>query len=293
MIAVIINPVSGGARPDAARARIELAAAVLERAGERGDIFVTDSPGHARSLAQLAMARRARLVMAWGGDGTINEVASTLAFGDVPLGIIAAGSGNGLATELGVNRQPERALLDALRATPRAIDLGEISGRLFVNAAGIGIDAYVAVQFNDAGNRRRGFRSYLSIGTRALFRYQPLTYRISSAHGRTTSRAVLIAVTNGTQYGNGARIAPGARLDDGELDLVVVEEKSRAYTILRTPRLFTGTIGRASGVSMQRVREVTIECEEPIVFQVDGEALQGGTSLTAKVHPAALKICVK
>src|SRR6185503_18429754 len=100
-IAVIINPVSGGANPALAPARARLAAAVLERCGEPGDIFVTERSGHARELTVSAVERGVRLVVAWGGDGTINEIASTLAFGAVPLGIIPAGSGNGLATELG------------------------------------------------------------------------------------------------------------------------------------------------------------------------------------------------
>src|SRR5207249_3397500 len=125
-IAVIINPVAGGARPATARSRAEFAAAVLEQQGEPAEVFLTERAGHARELTLAAVARGARLVMAWGGDGTINEVGSALAFGHVPLGIIPAGSGNGLATELGVDRRPERAIANAVRARPSTMDLGEI-----------------------------------------------------------------------------------------------------------------------------------------------------------------------
>src|SRR4051794_34335536 len=108
--AVIINPVSGGARPEAARKRMELAAAIRDVHGSSGEVLVTMRPGHARELAKAARARGASIVFAWGGDGTINEVATELAFGDVPLGIVAAGSGNGLARELGVDPNPARAI---------------------------------------------------------------------------------------------------------------------------------------------------------------------------------------
>src|SRR5262249_34444566 len=151
-IAIIINPIAGGARPEVARMRAELAVAVIEQHGETADVVVTERAGHARWLAKAAVNRGARLVIAWGGDGTINEVASALAFGEIPIGIIAAGSGNGLATDLGIDRHAERAITDAMHATPRPIDLGELDGRLFANVAGVGLDAHVASRFNTAGN---------------------------------------------------------------------------------------------------------------------------------------------
>ena len=291
-IAVIINPISGGARRDSAAARASLAAALIERHGETADVFVTEREGHARELTMIAVGQGARLVIAWGGDGTINEVASVLAFGEVPLGIIAGGSGNGLASELGVDRRPELAMSKSITAVPAAMDVGELDGRLFVNVAGMGIDAHVAWQFNAAHNVGRGFAGYLRIGTRALFSYLPVTYTITTGVERTSVRAVLVVVANGAQYGNGARIAPDARVDDGQLDLVVVEERSRLSTLCQTPRLFSGAMARVPGCSIRRVREVTIECAEPMIFHVDGEPIQGGTSLVARVHPGALRICV-
>lgn len=290
-IAVIINPVAGGARPATGRARAELAAAVVEKHGETADVLLTERVGHARELTAAALARGARLVIAWGGDGTINEVASVLAFGDVPLGIISAGSGNGLATELGIAANPERAIANAVRAKASTIDLGELGGRLFVNIAGIGFDAYVAAQFNVPG-RLRGFAGYLRIGSWAFISYVPAWYAISTGNVQMTVRAVLVVVANSVQYGNGARIAPGARVDDGELDLVVVEENSRFATFCQTPRLFTGSLARMPGCSIRRIREATIACSEPMVFHVDGEPIQDGTELRARVHPGALRICV-
>lgn len=289
-VAVIINPISGGARPGTARARARLAIDVVERHGDRPEVFVTERAGHARELAQAAMARGMRLVMAWGGDGTINEVASALAFGEVPLGIIPAGSGNGLATALGISRRPERAIAGALRSESRRIDVGELDGRLFVNIAGIGIDAYVATQFNAADNPRRGFAGYARLAGRALRTYLPRVYRITTEAGRVEARALLVTVANAPQWGNGAQIAPGARVDDGLVDLVVIEERSRFRTVCQLPRLFNGTVSRMQGCTISRVRQATIECDEPMTFHVDGEPVQGGTTLRARVHPGALRV---
>jgi diacylglycerol kinase (ATP) len=290
-IAVIINPISGRTRRTAAAARALMAAATIERLGEPADVFITERAGHARELAAAAAAGGARLVIAWGGDGTINEVASALAFGQVPLGIIASGSGNGLARELGIDANPERALEHAIRANPVAVDLGELGGRLFVNVAGTGIDAYVAARFATIG-ASRGFAGYLREGTRALVSYVPAVYTITSDAGPLTVRALIVVVANSVQYGNGARIAPGARMDDGELDLVIVEERSRLATLFNTPHLFRGTLAGVTGCSIRRMREARIESAEPMTFHVDGEPVEDGTQLIARVHPRALRICI-
>jgi len=291
-VAIIINPISGGARPEAGRLRAETAARAVERHGDRPDVFITERRGHARELAQASMARGARLVMAWGGDGTINEVASALAFGDVPLGIVPAGSGNGLATELGISRRPEQAIAAALKSESRLIDVGEFEGHLFVNIAGVGIDAHVANEFNSAANVRRGFAGYARLGARALRTYVPRAYRITTPLGRVDARALLVTVANAPQWGNGAEIAPGALVDDGLVDLVVLEERSRFRTLCQLPRLFNGTVARIKGCTISRVRDVTIESDEPMTFHVDGEPYQGGRSVRARVHPHALRVAV-
>jgi YegS/Rv2252/BmrU family lipid kinase len=288
---IIINPISGGIRPDVARARATLAHAVVESRGGPVEVFVTEAVGHARAIADAAVRRGARLVIAWGGDGTINEVASALAFGDVPLGIVPAGSGNGLARELGVDPRAEAAIANALAATPQPMDVGEIEGRLFVNIAGIGVDAFVASRFSLA--RRRGFLGYVGVTARALATYVPAHYRITSGGVRIDARAVLVTIANSAQFGNGARIAPGARVDDGLLDLVVLEERWRLATISQLPRLFNGTVSRIRGCTIQRIREVTIEADLPMTFHVDGEPVIGGTRLTARVHPGALRVAIK
>lgn len=289
--AIIINPIAGGARPAAARARAQLALAVVDAHGDPAEVLLTERVGHARELAKAAVRRGARLVLAWGGDGTINEVASALAFDDVPMGIVPAGSGNGLARELGISLRPERAIADALQAVPRPMDLGEIDGKLFANIAGIGFDAHIAERFASA--TRRGFVGYAGITARALTGYVPMTYGITVAGSRTEHRAILVTIANSAQFGNNARIAPGARVDDGELDLVVMEERSRFGTVCQMPRLFNGTVGRAPGCTIRRIREATIDCDRPMTYHVDGEPAQGGTTLRVRIHPGAMMIAIR
>ena len=228
-IAIIINPISGGAAPRAARARAELRVGRRRRARRAGDVFVTERRGHARELARRAVARGARLVIAWGGDGTINEVASALAFSDVPLGIVPAGSGNGLARELGVDPRPERAIAEAL-ARRAARDRRRRARRPAVRQRRR--HRLRRARRRRGSTRWRGaaaFSATSRITARALVDLRAAARTASPpAATRVDARALLVTVANSAQFGNGARIAPGARLDDGLLDLVVVEERSRA-----------------------------------------------------------------
>jgi diacylglycerol kinase family enzyme len=168
-----------------------LATKVLAGQQIEHEVFITERAGHAYELAQGAVTCGASLVFAWGGDGTINEVGRALTFGPAALGIIPAGSGNGLARELRVPTQPEQALKSALRANERLIDVGELSGRLFFNAAGFGFDAHVTALFNSRPPGRRGLLGYLAIAARELCTYRPCTYTITANGGTTRHRALL------------------------------------------------------------------------------------------------------
>jgi diacylglycerol kinase family enzyme len=222
----------------------------------------------------------------------MNEVGSALMFGPTALGMVPSGSGNGLARELGVPTRPELAIRSAVAAIdrPRVIDAGELGSRPFFNLAGVGFDAHVASQFDREPGR--GFATYVRVSARALLTYRSSTYRIGSGSDPAASRALLVALANSPQFGNGARIAPSARLDDGRLDLVVFEEVSRFATLCAIPRLFTGTAEAIAGLSVQKVERATIESDTPMTFHVDGEPVNGGTCLEARVLPHALKVCV-
>jgi diacylglycerol kinase (ATP) len=290
-VAIIINPIAGGRRGPVG-ARVDLARRVAEECGERADVAVTEGRGHARVLARAARSNGAGTIVAWGGDGTVNEVACETAFTDVAVGIVPAGSGNGLARALGLRTKASAALRTALTGRMRSIDVGEISDRLFVNLAGIGFDAHVAGQFNAPGNRMRGARGYVFHTARALLRYRPRRYELAIGGSRTSVRALFIVIANGREFGNRMLIAPGARVDDGALEVVVVEERSRAGTICRVPWLLCRSIHRAPVWSSRPASHVAVSCDEPMVFHVDGETVQGGAVLEARVHPGVLSVRV-
>ncbi len=289
-VAIIINPKSGSGGPDRGRRRAELASQILLASGEDGDVFVTTSRGHGRELAAAAVRRGARLVIAWGGDGTINEVASALVFGPVALGIVRSGSGNGLARELGVDPRPERAIPAALGAALVQIDAGEIGGHLFFSLAGLGFDAHVARCFDRDGSGRRGFVNYVRCVAREIWQYPTSAYTVGD---RRLDRALLITIANSRQFGNGARIAPSARLNDGLLDLVTLDERSRLMTMLSLPALFLGGLERVPGVSMSQCAQLAIESDQPIRFHADGEPREGGSRLEVRVLPRALLVAVR
>src|SRR5262249_15519550 len=138
-------------------------------------------------------------------------------------------------------------------------------------------------------NTRRGLAGYARITARALFTYAPANYRIV---GETTveARAVLVSVANSAQYGNNARIAPRARVDDGKLDIVIVAETSRWRTMRFVPALFNGTVERVPGCTIMQVSRAHIESDHPIAYHVDGEPFVGGSTLNVRVHPGALFI---
>jgi YegS/Rv2252/BmrU family lipid kinase len=241
-------------------------------------------------LAREAAAREDAVVVAWGGDGTVNEVAGALAGTPVPLGIVAAGSGNGLADELGLPHAPGPALGVALSAATRRIDCGEIDGAPFFNVAGIGLDAGIAARFQQREAGRRGLRAYVAITTSELLRHRPARYTLS-AHGESFTRdALLIALANSRQYGHGARIAPAARLDDGRIEVVVVEAQPLARIALRLPSLFLGTLKDSRGLLMRSWTEATISADGPIGYHLDGEVGQGGTTVTVRVRPGVLRV---
>ena len=288
-VVVIINPIAGGGiRLDRARDRGELAAAIIRGRGFDPEVFITERPGHARELAGAALARGAATVVAWGGDGTVNEVASALAFRETTLGIVPSGSGNGLARELGIPPSAGAALDVAVGAGRRRIDAGEMDGRLFFNVGGIGLDALVARRFAAHTRLPRGFLRYVVLAVSEIFAYRPAPLTITADGDTQHVRVLLLAVANGRQYGNGALIAPSACIDDGRLDLVVVNARSPLGVLISAPRLFTGRIGSVAGVATRQVATVDVSAPPPIVCHVDGEPFTGGASVRIRVRPAAL-----
>ena len=289
-VGIIINPAAGVHRGGTIDARTTLAHAVLRNCGLEGEVLVTEGPGHARDLAGMLVGRGLNTVVAWGGDGTVNEVASRVAFRGPALGIVPAGSGNGLARELDLDWDPARALETAVRGPVRWIDAGELGGRLFFNVAGIGFDAHLATVFN--ARTRRGALGYAIAALRELAVYDPVLYAVRADQLAFEEKALIVAVANTRQYGNRAIIAPHARPDDGLLELVIIPPLVPLSALWHAHRLFAGTVHRLRGARMHSVRDAEIAGAGPLTFHVDGEVASGPSTLSVKVHPRAVPVRV-
>jgi len=292
-VVAIVNPLSGaGATPDVVSRRT----AFLERRFAAGSIAgrvqFTERGGHARELARAALDHGASLVIAWGGDGTINEIASTLSGSRTALGIIPAGSGNGFANELGLPSEPGLAIETALHGRDRTIDGGEFAGRRFFNIAGTGIDAVVAERFNERALGRRGLLPYVQLGLREAFRYRGSRYRIVLDGDTIETTAMLVAFANGREYGNHIRVAPGAKLDDGKLEAIVVNDRSPLARLWQCRHLALGTIDRVPGIVIRGIETASIETEGDIVYHLDGEIGRARGRVDVRVLPKALTVRV-
>lgn len=291
MIEAIVNPISGaGADPTAASRRVEMLRAEAERRGLAIEIHLTERGGHARELAAGAVARGAQLLVVWGGDGTINEAGSELIGTAVPLGIVPAGSGNGLAAVLNVPRRPVEAIAVALDAGERTIDAATMAGRPFFNIAGVGFDARVARLFNQRSAGSRGGWPYIVIGVREGCTYCATDYELELDGTPIRSRALLVSFANGREYGIGARIAPQALIDDGLLEATVVEERRLLSRFWDARHLALGTANRAPGVRVQQVRHALIRAAGEIEFHVDGEFGTARDAVEVRIIPGALRV---
>ncbi len=284
----IFNPTSGGARRNA-RLLPRLRGFIAAR-GLDADLTATDGPGHATVLAHEAVRAGCQRGVAVGGDGTMNEVAQVLRDGPTALALVPAGSGNGLARHLRLPKTMGAAL--ELAADPAAriaqIDAGTVGGRPFFNVMGSGLDAEVSGRFNRL--RRRGLSSYLRASVSAFIHRRAERCAITGPEGRETLEALLIAVANSDQYGNGARIAPGARADDGLLDLIAVRPVGPAGAALLAIRLFLGTFDRSPRVRRLRGSHFRIERPTASPIHTDGEVHRAPADLDLAVQAGSLRV---
>ena len=288
-VLVIINPVSGPRRRGTADERVRHARETLGKLGVACEIRLTERPLHAYELARDAVQVGIDLVIAWGGDGTINEVGRALAYSSVALGIVPGGSGNGLSRELKIPFDPPSALERAIRSRERTIDAGELEGRMFFNIAGIGLDAHVAHRVATRVHHR-GLLPYLMSTAKDLLQFTPSEYSVETDVGTFKGTALMIAIANSKQYGFSARIAPEAHYDDGLLDLVIVQDRTLAGNLMRVPTVFLGGFHKRPGVRVLKIRQARIQSTTPMLLHVDGEPLQARTEAVTRVHQGALRI---
>lgn len=286
---VVINPFSGPRRDRSMDACAAMARDILGRHGLSVEIAVTGKRGDGCEFSRQARDRGAGMVVAWGGDGTINDVASGLVGSDVALGIVPGGSGNGLARDVGIPLDAAAALEVAGGGRTRLIDCGRIDETVwFFNIAGVGLDALISHQISRPG-ARRGLAGYAKLTFGELPKYRPQVYRIECDGVIEERRAMFIAFANSRQYGNDAQIAPAARLDDGLLDVVIVDAQPLWRVVAQIPNLFRGRLEPRPGLHMQTMTAARIESEGPIAYHADGEPGTGsGGSLQVSVVPASL-----
>lgn len=293
-VTVVMNPTSGSVRRrQPVEAAMTRARSVLARLGADADIQLTSHAGHASSLARQAVDAGADVVCAWGGDGTVHEVASALVDTPGVLAVVAAGSGNGFARALAIPLDPDAALAVAVRGRTRVVDVGEINGRLFVATTGIGLDGAVAHAFATDPGGARGLWTYLRTGLGSLAQFRSQACSVTADGARVVDGPVtLIALANTRQWGNGACIAPEAVPDDGLLNATVVEGRSGLALAAQAWRLWFRAIGRMRGVTTLTFREATIECAALLPMHVDGEPAGFASRVQVRVRPRALTVKV-
>lgn len=286
----IINPRSGRNGRHAHLAD-EIRGLVKERKLD-ADVVLTTGPGHATALAQEAASNQFDRVAAIGGDGTMNEVARALVGTSTALALVPRGSGNGLARHLRIPLHPRRAALLAASSAASIVpmDSGVADGKPFFNAMGCGFDADISRRFSELPHR--GALSYAQASWGAFLARSPQTFTVRTPHRAEKIEALMVTVANSEQYGNGARIAPGARVDDRELDLVAVRPVNLLRAGLLGVRMFTGTLDGAPDVVRLKGARFIIERAAPGLIHTDGEPHAAAAAVVVEVRPLSLRVVV-
>ena len=284
-IVFVVNPISG---TQGKKAILKWIDERIDRSIYNYSIVKTEYAGHASQLAAAAVRDGVDVVVAIGGDGTINEIARSLVHTDTALGIIPCGSGNGLARHLRIPMEPKAAIDIINRGEQLCIDYGKINNIPFFCTCGVGFDAFVSLKFADSG--KRGLLTYLENTLHESLTYQPEAYEIENEEGTVKHQAFLIACGNASQYGNNAYITPQASLMDGLMDITIIEP----FTVLDVPslsfQLFNKTIDQNSRVKTMRAKKIKIHRAQEGVLHFDGDPLMAGKELEVEIIPKGLRV---
>ncbi len=283
----IINPISGTHGKDVIKRTIERE---LDREKYDCSFLYTQYAGHATKLAREAATRKADIVVAVGGDGTVNETGQGLIDSDTALGIIPCGSGNGLARHLQIPLNVPKAVKILNEGKTEALDYGLVNDIPFFCTCGMGFDAFVSFKFAMAG--KRGLKTYVENTLREGLRYKPETYEIVSEEGVVKYKAFLIACANASQYGNDAFIAPQASMADGLMDITIMEP----FTMLEAPQialqLFNKTLNHNSHIKTFRSKELLIRRKAPGVIHFDGNPVMTDKDIRVRLVPKGIRMVV-
>lgn len=284
-VMLIINPISGTGNKAGVEEVVEK---VMTELGHELDVRYTGARGDATRLAEEAARKGYYGVLACGGDGTVNETARALCGTDTALGILPAGSGNGLARHLHIPVDISLALKVIAADNIVNSDYGTVNGIPFFCTFGMGFDAAVSHRF--ARQNRRGLLSYVKSAISEYVQYRPQIYTVSANGKLLTERAFLVAVCNASQWGNNAYIAPEADITDGLLDITIVHSGTAIDTAVMGMDIFTGYISKNTMVHTFRAPACVIYRKEEGEAHIDGEPMMLPDILDVKCHHEALKI---
>ena len=274
----IINPISGKGK------KLKLAEKLLAKGYK---VLFTEYAGHAEKLAREATDD---VVVAVGGDGTVNEVARGLVGSDKALGIIPCGSGDGLARHLGLSHNVDKALKTIERGEQKRMDVADVNGRMFFSVCGVGFDAVVSERFAKCG--KRGLANYIKQGLKTWREYTPERYTIEIDGVSHETDALFITVGNSNQWGNGAKITPLADCCDGVLDITVVEQFGAIALPVIACKLMAGTLDRSRRVHCYKGKKIRIVRSAEGPAHADGDWFIAPEELDITIHPAVLKVIV-
>ena len=284
-ILFIINPISGGKDKLKIPALID---ATLDKTRFNPNFSFTEYIGHAAEIAEEASNKNFDVIVAVGGDGTINEIASKVMNQDKVLGIIPFGSGNGLARFLRIPMDTTKAIRLLNKAHISTIDTGKFNGKHFFNMAGMGFDAHISSVF--AGDKSRGLTGYLKLGLKEVMDYKAQTYRLNIDGTDYVRTAFVISIANSSQYGNNAHISPDASITDGLLDVCVVKEFPMYKLPVLGYEMIRKTTHRSAMVEIIRGRSIRISREKEDAIHIDGEPFFMGKEIEVSILPLSLKI---
>jgi YegS/Rv2252/BmrU family lipid kinase len=286
-IIFIINPTSGTTKKANLPALIEKN---IDRNIFEYEIIYTQRPKHATEIATQASQDNTTIVVAVGGDGTINEVAQGLVNTSTILGIVPMGSGNGLARHLKIPLKTAKAIARLNELTNLKIDTCTLNGQLFLCTSGVGFDAEVGYQFAQA--KSRGFKTYLKVGFSAFLRYKIQNYEIEINGKSFKQKAWAITLANAGQYGNNAYIAPQADIQDGKLDLCIIEKHPFWASLELFYRIFTKSIQKSKYYKFYVAEEVTIKASVDEPIHLDGEPVEGAAILNYRISSQNLNVLI-
>jgi YegS/Rv2252/BmrU family lipid kinase len=285
-ICFIVNPISGIGRQKVIEKLID---EQLDRTLYEYEIAYTKAAKHAIELAKEAAERNIDVVVAVGGDGSVNETTKGLVNSNTAMAIIPTGSGNGLARHLNIPLDLKKAMQVINRGKTTSIDTIKINDETFVNVAGIGFDAHIGWEFAKFG--KRGFSSYVKVILREFPKYKAQDFELT-IDGRTVIKnAYLISFANGSQWGNNASIAPTAHIADGIMDIAILKDFNLISGIAIGYRLFRKTLHLSSYLETIKAKQVIVK-QPGIIAHIDGEPIETGHELKIAVNPLSLKVIV-